>query len=102
MCEASCIKCANACEAHQRAVAEGNEKDPVVELLDWVLIKTREAANIAMEAFKKQFEEALVPGVAAEHLPLLVSNAYNTVSQFCMTIWWMVADECIMPMWHNY
>ena len=55
-----------------------------------------------MEAFQKQFEEALVPCVPTEHLPILVSNAYNTVSQFCMTIWQMVADECIMPMQHNY
>ena len=102
MCEASHIKCADAREACQRAVVEGDEKDPVVELLDRVLVKTREAANIAVEAFQKQFEEALVPRVPAEHLPLLVSNAYNTVSQFCMTIWWMVVDECIMPMWHDY
>ena len=41
MCEASHIKHANACEAHQKAVVAGNEKDPVLELLDWVLIKTR-------------------------------------------------------------
>ena len=43
-----------------------------------------------------------MPHVPTEHLPLLVSNAYNTVSQFRMTIWQMVADECIMPMRHNY
>ena len=102
VCEASRIKRAVAHEARQRAVVEGNEKDPVNKLLDQVLIKTREAANKAMEAFQKQFEEALVPCVPAEHLPILVSNAYNTVSQFRMTIWRMVADECIMPMRHNY
>ena len=81
---------------------EGNEKDPVIELLHQVLIKMREAANKAMEAFQKQFEEALVPRVPTKHLPILVSNAYNTVSQFRMTIWRMVADECIMPMRHDY
>ena len=43
-----------------------------------------------------------MPRVPAEHLPILVSNAYNTISQFRMTIWWMVADECIMPMRHDY
>ena len=101
-CKASRIKCATAREAHQRAVVEGDEKDPVIELLDWVLIKTREAVNKAVEAFQKQFEEALVLRVPAEHLPILVSNAYNTISQFCMTIWQMVADECIMPMRHDY
>ena len=57
-CEASCIKHAIAREARQRAVVEGDEKDPVIELLDQVLIKTREAANKAVEAFQKQFEEA--------------------------------------------
>ena len=74
----------------------------MIELLDKVLEKTRKAANHAVEAFQKQFKEALVPHVPAEHLPVLVSNAYNTISQFCMAIWWMVADECIMPMWHDY
>ena len=43
-----------------------------------------------------------MPHVPAKHLPILVSNAYSTVSQFHMTIWWMVADECIMPMRHDY
>ena len=101
-CKASRIKCAAAHEAHQKAVVEGNERDPVIELLDWVLVKTREVANKAVEAFQKQFEEALMPRVPAEHLPILISNAYNTVSQFHMTIWQMVADECIMPMRHDY
>ena len=50
-CKASCIKRAIAREAHQRAVVEGDKKDPLIELLDWVLIKTREAANKAVEAF---------------------------------------------------
>ena len=68
-CEASHIKRANACEAHQKAVMAGNEKDPVLELLDQVLIKTRQAANRAIENFQKQFEEALVPRVPAKHLP---------------------------------
>ena len=102
MCEASRIKRAAAHEACQKAVVAGNKKDPVIELLDWVLVKTRKAVNKAVENFQKQFEEALVPHVPAEHLPILVSNAYNTVSQFCMTIWRMVADECIMPMRHDY
>ena len=101
-CETSHIKRANAREAHQKAVVAGNEKDPVIELLDRVLVKMRQAANRAIENFQKQFEEALVPRVPAEHLPILVSNAYNTVSQFHMIIWRMVADECIMPMQHDY
>ena len=101
-CEASRIKHANAREAHQKAVVAGDEKDPVFKLLDRVLIKTRQVANRAVENFQKEFKEALVPRVPAEHLPILVSNAYNTVSQFRMVIWQMVADECIMPMWHDY
>lgn len=64
-----------------------------------MLEKTRKAANLALVAFQKQFREALVPHVAAEHLLILVSNAYSTVSQFRMTIWQM--DECIMPLWHD-
>ena len=102
MCKACHIKHAAARKTRQKAVVAGDEKDPVIELLDRVLAKTRQVANRPMEKFQKQFEEALVPRVPAEHLPILVSKAYNTVSQFCMIIWWMVADECIMPMWHYY
>ena len=101
VCEASHIKCAKDCEAHQKAIAESEEKDPVIKLLDKVLEKTRTVANQAVDAFEKQFKKALVPCVPAKHLPQLVSNAYTTVSQFSMAIWWMVADECIMPMWHD-
>ena len=101
-CEASRIKCANAHEACQKAVVAGKERDPVLKLLDWVLIKMRQAVNRAVENFQKQFEEALVPRVPAKHLPILVSNAYNTISQFHMIIWRMVVDECIMPMRHDY
>ena len=63
-CKASHIKHATAREAHQKAVVAGDEKDPVIELLDRVLIKTRQVANKAVENFQKQFEEALVPCVA--------------------------------------
>ena len=61
-----------------------------------------EASRIKRANAREANEPMMVPCVPAEHLPLLVSNAYNTVSQFRMTIWWMVADECIMPMWHDY
>ena len=102
VCEASHIEHANACEDRHKAVVEGDAKDPIVELLHCVLGRTRQVANIAVAAFQKHFEEALLPRVPVQHLPILVSNAYNTVSQFCMTVWRMVADECIMPMQHNY
>ena len=101
-CEASRVKRAKAREARQKAVMAGEEDDPMIKLLDWVLKKMREAANNAIEGFQKQSQEALVPHVPAEHLPILASNAYNTVSQFRMIIWRMVADECIMPLWHDY
>ena len=77
--EASHIKCAKAREARQKAVVEGDEKDPVIELPDKVLEKTRIVTNHAVNAFQKQFKEVLVPHVPTEHLLVLVSNAYNTV-----------------------
>ena len=44
-CEASRIKRAKERETCQKVVAEGDEKDPVIKLLDKVLEKTREVAN---------------------------------------------------------
>ena len=101
-CETNRIKRAKARAAHHKAEVVGDEKDPVVELLDRVLVKMREAANLMVVAFQKQFKEALVPRAPAKHLLVLVSCAYSTMSQFRMAIWWMVADECIMPMRHDY
>ena len=102
VCKASHIKRAKAHKACQKAIVEIDENDPMIKLLDKVLEQTRIVANQAVDAFQKQFKEALVPRVPAEHLTVLVSNAYNTVSQFRMAIWRMVADECIMPMQHDY
>ena len=76
--------------------------DPVVDLLDWVLVKTRRAASVAVEAFQKQFHKALLPHIPAQHMPVLVHDAYNVVTQFHMIVWRMVADECIMPIRHTY
>ena len=101
-CEVSQVTCAKICKAHRKALVKGDEDNPVVILLEKVLKKTRVAANHAVEGFQKKFEQALLPHVPPEHLPVLVSNAYNTVSQFSMSIWQMVADECIMPMQHDY
>ena len=86
VCEDSRIKCANAHEDRCKAVMEDDAKDPVVKLLDRVLVKTRRVANAPVTAFQKHFEEALLPRVPTQHLPILVSNAYNMVSQFRMTI----------------
>ena len=60
-CEASRIKRAIAHEARQRAMVEGDEKDPMIELLDRVLIKMREVANKAVEAFQSSLRSHWCP-----------------------------------------
>ena len=47
------IKHTNAHETCHKVVVEGDTKDPVVELLDWVLEKKRKAANLVVAAFQK-------------------------------------------------
>ena len=101
-CEASHITHAKAHEAHHQTVVKGDAKGPVIELLDRVLMQTQEAENLAVAAFEKQFREALVLRVPPKQMLILISYAYSTVSQFCLAIWQMVADKCIMPMWHDY
>ena len=51
VCEASCLLRADTREACHKAIVEGEEKDPIIELLDQVLEKTRRAANLAVVAF---------------------------------------------------
>ena len=100
--EQSQIVRATAHDSQHEAFKQGDALDPMVKLLDHVLEKMRVAANVAVAAFQKQFQEALLPRVPAQHLPMMVSGAYNTVTQFHMIIWCMVVDECIMPMQHTY
>ena len=73
VCEASQITHAKACEDQRKAIQKGDAQEPVVELLDRVLEQMREAANIAVAAFQKQFQEALLPHVPVQDLPMLVS-----------------------------
>ena len=55
ICETSRITCAKVHEEQCKAVKKGDAPDPVLELLDRVLEKTRVVANMAVEAFQKQF-----------------------------------------------
>ena len=57
---------------------------------------------MVVKEFQKQFYEVLLPRIPHQHLPILVHGAYNTMTQFHMTVWRMEVDECIMPMCHMY
>ena len=72
-CEASHIKRAAAHEARQKAVVSGNEKDPVIELLDQVLVKTRKAACPG-EGAKYLHEDRATPSSRAEGQPYGLSQ----------------------------
>ena len=101
-CEKACIKHAEAQEAQQEAIKKGEANDLVITLLDKVLEQTWVAANVVVKEFQKQFNEVLLPRIPCRHLPILVHGAYNTMTQFHMMVWRMVADKCIMPMCHTY
>ena len=45
--ETARITCTKAWDDQHKAIQEGDARDPVVDLLDWVLVKTRRAANVA-------------------------------------------------------
>ena len=60
-CEQAHIMHAKAREAQHKAIQKGQAPDHVVALLDWVLLKTRTAANTAVDAFQKQFHDTLLP-----------------------------------------
>ena len=96
VCETSRITHANACGDQRKAIQKGDAPDPVVKLLDRVLEKMRKAAKIAVAAFQKLFQEALLPHVTVQHLLMLLNGAYDAVTQFRMIVWRMVADE-----WHH-
>ena len=90
---------ADEAEARKQAIKSGNPKDPVIRLLDATRQAVRAQAQRAVDAFLKKINETLHKHVPIATQGPLIANALSTAFQFQMSVWWMVGDECIRPLW---
>ena len=90
---------ANEAEARKQAIKSSDPEDPVICLLDATHQAVHAQAERAIDAFLKKINETL-----RKHVPIaaqgpLIANALSTAFQFQMSMWQMVGDECICPLW---
>ena len=93
---------ANGAEAQKQVIKSGNPEDPDVHLLEATCWVVHAQAERAVDAFLKKIKETL-----RKHIPVtaqgpLIANALSTAFQFQMSMWWMVGDECIRPLWAKH
>ena len=89
-------------EARKQVIKSGDPEDPVICLLDATHQAAHAQAERAIDAFLKKINETL-----HKHLPVtaqgpLIVNALSTAFQFQMSMWQMVVDECICPLWAKH
>ena len=93
---------ADEAEARKQAIKSGDPEDPVIRLLDATHRVAHAQAERAVDIFLKKINETL-----RKHIPIaaqgpLIVNALSTAFQFKMSVWWMVGDECICPLWAKH
>ena len=59
-------------------------------------------AESAIDAILKKINETLHKHVPVAAQGPLIANALSTAFQFQMSMWWMVGDECICPLWAKH
>ena len=90
---------ANEAEAQKQAIKSGDPEDPVIHLLDATCRAARAQAERAIDAFLKKINETLCKHIPVTTQGPLIANALSTAFQFQMSVWQMVGDECICPLW---
>ena len=90
---------ADEAEAQKQSIKSGDPKDPVIHLLDATCWAAHAQAERAVDAFLKKIKETLRKHVPVDAQGLLIANALSTTFQFQMSMWQMVGDECIRPLW---
>ena len=59
-------------------------------------------AERAVDAFLKKIKETLCKHIPVAAQGPLIANALSTTFQFQMSVWQIVGDECIRPLWAKH
>ena len=89
-------------EARKEAIKADDPEDPVIHLLHVTCKAAHAQAEKAMDAFLTSIE-----GTLQKHVPIsaqgpLIANTLSMAFQFQMSVWQMISDECIRPLWAKH
>ena len=86
-------------EACKQTLKDNDHRDPVVRLLHVTQTAACTQCEKAVDTFLSSIKKTL-----QKHMPVhaqghLISNALSTAFQFQLSVWHMIGEECIRPMW---
>ena len=84
------------------AIKADDFEDPVVCLLHVTHKAARARAEKAVDAFLSSIKSTLHKHIAAHAQGPLIANALSTAFQFQMSMWCMIGEECVHPMWAKH
>ena len=88
--------------ARRQALKDDDHGDPIVRFLNVTRQAARAQCEKAVDTFLSSIKKTL-----QKHVPLhaqgpLISNALSTSFQFQMSVWRMIGEECIHPVWAKH
>ena len=86
----------------RQALQDNDHGDPVVRLLSVTRQAARTQCEKAIDAFLSSIEKTLWKHVPPHTQGPLISNALSTAFQFQMSVWRMVGEEGIHPVWAKH
>ena len=89
-------------EVRKQVIESSDPEDPVIRLLEATHRVACVQAERAVDTFLKKITETLRKHVPVTAQGPLIANALSTAFQFQMSVWRMVGDECIHPLWAKY
>ena len=84
------------------AIKADDFEDPVVHLLHITHKAAHTQAEKAMDMFLSSIKSTLHKHIPAHAQGPLIANALSTAFQFQMSVWCMIGEECVCPMWAKH
>ena len=88
--------------ARRQALKDDDHGDPVVRLLNVTRQAARAQCEKAVDTFLSSIEKTLQKHVPPHTQGPLIYNALSTTFQFQMSVWHMIGEECIRPVWAKH
>ena len=89
-------------EQRKEAIKKNDLKDPVVCLLHVTCWVVHAQCEKVVDAFLTSIDNTLHKHVAIHAQGPLMANALSTAFQFQMSVWCMVGEECVRPIWTKH
>ena len=86
----------------KEAIKADDFEDPVVRLLHVTHKAAHAQAEKAVDAFLSSIKSTLHKHIPAHAQGPLIANALSMAFQFQMSVWCMIGEECVHPMWAKH